>query len=127
MKASRSVLSILCGVLIVLGIGAGTSAQVSFNKGELDATYSAPLDKTWQAALEGIRTFDWIEIYKTQKDSTGGIIEAWGKSRTHIIVTVRPTGANTTLVKIQVGMFGDEVESQRINQAISAQVKALKK
>jgi len=128
MKASRGVVSILCGALIVLGIGVSASvAQVSFNKGELDATYAAPYDKTWQAALEGLRTFDWIWVYKTQRDSTGGIIEAHGKNERHITVTVRPTGANTTLVKIQVGTFGDDVQSLQINQAIAAQLKALQK
>jgi hypothetical protein len=50
-----------------------------------------------------------------------------GESHTPITVTVRPTGTNATLVKIQVGTFGDEVQSLQINEAISAQLKALKK
>jgi hypothetical protein len=128
MKATGGVGLILCGVLIVAGIGLSASgAQVGFNKGELDATYSAPYNKTWKAVHDGLMSIDWIWVYKTQRDSTGGIIEAWGKNQTHITVTVRPMAPNTTSVKIQVGTFGDEAQSLQINEAISAQLKALKK
>jgi hypothetical protein len=81
MKASRGVVLILCSMLIGLGIGVSASvAQVSFNKGELDATCAAPFDKTWKAAHDGLMDIDWIWVHKTQRDSTEGIIEAWGKA-----------------------------------------------
>lgn len=44
-------------MLIVVGIGVGVGvAQVTFDKGELRATYVGPFDKTWQAAIEGLMT-----------------------------------------------------------------------
>ena len=72
----------------------------------------------WEASLAALKDLN-IAIYNTEKDETGGTIEATKKDGTKVKINIKPTGSDTTLVKIRIGVFGDEDTSRLIGTQIS--------
>jgi len=109
-------------MLLALGAGAAAGAgTVAYVKGELQTTYAASLDRTWNATLETIKDLDF-RIIATQKDETEGDIEAKkiGGDKVRIVLSI--AGPGTTLVKIRVGIFGDEAASRAISNRIASRL-----
>jgi hypothetical protein len=127
MKAIISVLlsmSLMLQGCMLLAVGAGAAAgagTVAYVKGELQTTYAASLDRTWNATLEAIKELDF-RIIATQKDETEGDIEAKkiGGDKVRIVLSI--AGPGTTLVKIRVGIFGDEAASRTISNRIASRI-----
>jgi hypothetical protein len=116
-------LGFLCSVLMMLGcvavIGAGAGAgTVAYVKGELQTTYAASFNRTWDASLAALKDLG-ITVYNTQKDATEGNIEATKADGSKVKLNLKPTGSDTTAVKIRVGIFGDEEVSRTISNQIS--------
>jgi len=104
-----------CVAIIGAGAGAGTVAYV---KGELQTTYAAPFNRTWDASIEALKDLG-ITIYNTKKDATEGDIEATKADGTKVKINLKPKGQDITVVKIRVGIFGDEEVSRTISNQIS--------
>ena len=65
-------------LLLVLGAGAGAGVgTVAYVRGELQTTYAAPLNRTWDAALGALKDLA-IPVTTIRKDELGGTIEATG-------------------------------------------------
>lgn len=116
-------LFLLCTILMVQGcvavIGAGAGAgTIAYIKGELQTTYAASFNRTWEASLSALKDLG-ITVYNTQKDATEGDIEATKADGTKVKINLKPTGSDTTSVKIRVGIFGDEEVSRTISNQIS--------
>ena len=109
-------------MLLALGAGAGAGAgTVAYIKGELRTTYASSLDRTWNATLAALRDLD-IRVVSNRKDETKGEIEARQSDDTKVKIAMEPSGPNTTLVKIRVGMFGDDAASRAINSKIASRL-----
>jgi len=107
-------------VLLVAGAAGGAGAgTVAYVKGELKATYAAPLERTWKASLEALESLD-IQVSRAEKDDAGGTIEARRVDGTKVTLSVAPAGPDTTTVKIRIGLFGDQEASQTIHRRIAA-------
>lgn len=104
-----------CVAIIGAGAGAGTVAYV---RGELQTSYAAPLNKTWDASIEALKDLG-ITIYNTKKDNTEGDIEATKADGTKVKINLKPKGQDITEVKIRVGIFGDEEVSRTISNQIA--------
>jgi hypothetical protein len=116
-------LVLLCSVLMMLGcvavIGAGAGAgTVAYIRGELQTTYAASFNRTWDASLAALKDLG-ITVYNTKKDATEGDIEATKADGTKVKINLKPTEPDTTAVKIRVGIFGDEEVSRTIGNQIS--------
>jgi Protein of unknown function (DUF3568) len=121
-------LSVLVGcggcVAAAVGAAAGAGAGVgtySYIKGELEATYSVPIEEVWPhtvAALEGLQ----LHIDNKQMDSLGGRVEARRADGTPVMVRLKPVGERSTTVGVRVGTFGSQKKSQRIHDAIQKQL-----
>jgi hypothetical protein len=116
-------LFLLCAVIIMQGcvavVGAGAGAgTVAYVRGELQTTYAASFNRTWEASLASLKDLG-ITVYNTQKDATEGDIEATKADGTKVKINLKPTGSDTTSVKIRVGIFGDEEVSRTISNQIS--------
>ena len=114
---------LLCSVLILQGcvavIGAGAGAgTVAYVRGELQTTYAASFNRTWEASLTALKDLG-ITVYNTDKDATEGNIEATKADGTKVKINLKPAGSDTTSVKIRVGIFGDEEVSRTISNQIS--------
>jgi hypothetical protein len=109
-------------VLLAIGTGAAAGAGVvAYIKGELQTTYATPLDQTYQATLDALEDLDY-RILSTQKDGTEGEIEAKRVGGDGVKVKLSVSGRGTTLVKIRVGIFGDEAASRTIERKIASRL-----
>jgi len=89
--------------------------------GDLETTYPAALNRTWDATMGALRDAQ-LRITDTQKDAAKGTIRAQQADNTPVTVSLEPAGPNTTAVKIRVGTFGDEEISKAINRRIAARL-----
>lgn len=111
-----------CAALVVGGAAAGAGvATVSYIKGELQTTYAASLNSTWDASLVALKDLG-IEVASIQKDATGGVIEATRADGTRVKITLSPAGPDTTLVKIRIGIFGNRDASMAIHRKIETKL-----
>lgn len=84
-------------------------------------TYAASLDQTWEAAQGALKDLNY-RIISTRKDDPEGEIEAKRIGDETVKIHVMISGPGTTLVKIRVGMFGNEEESRAINSKIASRL-----
>jgi len=106
-----------CPVLLV-GAGAGAGAgTVAYIQGEHSQVHAGNYEKVWSAAVNALNEMN-IKVIKTEKDALSGTISARRADDTSVTVKVEPTGADTTTVKIRVGMFGDRAASESIQARI---------
>jgi hypothetical protein len=109
-------------MLLVLGTGAAAGAgAVAYIKGELRVTYTAPLDRTWEATLGALNDLGY-GILSSQKSDSGGEIEAKKVGQDKVTIGLSISGPGTTLVTIRVGIFGDEVISRTIQGKITSKL-----
>ena len=109
-------------VLLAVGTGAAAGAgAVAYIKGELQTTYAASLDQTYQASQDALEDLDY-RILSTQRDGTEGEIEAKRVGGDSVKVKLSVSGRETTLVKIRVGIFGDEAASRTIERKIASRL-----
>ena len=114
-----------CAALVVGGAAAGAGvATVSYIKGELQTTYAASLNPTWEASMAALKDLE-ITVASIQKDATGGIIEATRADGTRVKITLSPAGPDTTSVKIRIGFFGDREASMAIHRQIESKLKIM--
>ncbi len=104
-------------VAAVIGAGAG-AGTIAYIKGELQTTYAASLNRTWEATLAALNDLE-IKVHSTQKDATEGVIEASKADGTKVKLNLKPASPDTTIVKIRVGILGDEEVSRIISHQIS--------
>jgi len=112
-------LPLLAGCPVVLlgaGVGAG-AGTVAYIQGEHSQVHAGDYERVWSAAVGALNQMN-IKVIKTEKDALSGMISARRADDTSVTVKVEPTGADTTTVKIRVGMFGDRAASESIQARI---------
>jgi len=105
-----------CAAVLLAGAGAGIGTY-AYVKGELQREYDAPLDLTWAATTQALKSLE-VQVVDTKKDQFGGEIDAQRADETTVKVALEPKAGNRTLVKIRVGVFGDRDASERIGKEI---------
>lgn len=104
--------------LALVGAGAGAGAgTVAYIQGEHSQVHAGGYERVWSAALNALKQMD-IRVIKAEKDALGGTIAARRADDTAVNVKVEPSGADTTTVKVRVGMFGDRAASEAIQARI---------
>jgi len=101
------------------GAGVGTYAYV---KGQLEVTYSATYEQTWQATLDALDGLG-ISVETSGKDAFGGKIKAKRADGTSVRLKVAPITSNSTSVNIRVGVFGNQTVSEGISAEIASRLK----
>jgi hypothetical protein len=126
------ILPILCVAMASAGCalfvaGAGVAAGVGgaeYVQGELKQAYAAPMEKAWNASLA---TVDELKMKTTEKwidnqDQNRGI-----KGKTHekedFQIALEAMSKDVTMVKVRIGVFGDEAYSKRIQEVIAKNLK----
>jgi hypothetical protein len=111
-----------CVPLVAAGAGAvAAGGTVAYVRGDLETTYPAPLNRTWDATMGALREAQ-LRVTDTQKDAAKGTIKALQADDTPVTVSLETAGPSTTAVKIRVGTFGDEEVSKSINRRIAARL-----
>ena len=109
--------------LMLVGAGAGAGAgTVAYVQGEHSQVHAGNYERVWSATLAALSQMN-IKVIKTEKDALSGTVSARRADDTSVTVKVEPTGADTTTVKIRVGMFGDRAASESIQARIVSSLK----
>jgi hypothetical protein len=88
--------------------------------GILVTEYRAGVLKTYDAVRTALDDFN-MKVTKSEKDATGGTIEAVQPDGRHVYISLRAKGPDTT-AGIRVGTGGDEEQSRAISRRIAARL-----
>jgi hypothetical protein len=106
----------------VLGVGAvgGAAAGSVYLHGELYHAYSVPIEKAWKASEEVVaeKNMKVTEKFIENMDRNRGIK---GKTQdgNDFQINLEAKGADVTVIRVRVGVFGDEPYSQKIHDWIT--------
>jgi hypothetical protein len=110
-----------CALFVVAGAGAAVGiGTAEYIGGELKQAYAAPLEKTWNAS---IATTDELKMKTTEKSidnlDKNRIIKGRTEDGKDFQISLEKLGKDVTMVKVRVGLFGDEKSSSTIHETIS--------
>ena len=117
-------LLVICTGCVVAAVGAGAGAGVgtyAYIKGELQATYSTPIEQSWPKTLEAMQDLK-LTIDRKQMDALGGMIEARRADGTPVKVQLKPAGAYSTTIGVRVGTIGSKSKAEIIHRAIQRRI-----
>ncbi len=112
-----------CVGAALLGGAAAGAGGVAYVNGEHSQVHAGTPNQVWSATLASLRQMN-MRVVNTQKDATGGTIEARRADNTAVTIKEEPAGKDTTQVKIRVGTLGDKAESEAIQSRIDTNLKA---
>jgi hypothetical protein len=115
-------LPLLCfyGCVYLVAAGAGAAAGVvtyKYISGELQVQYPYPLERVWHATEEAVKEMG-ISVTERARDTFSGSLKGKTSTGTSVSIKAKQLEEKVTLVKIRVGIFGDEAASMRIKDAI---------
>ncbi|HEX8950183.1 MAG TPA: DUF3568 family protein [Dissulfurispiraceae bacterium] len=87
----------------------------------LTENYDGNVFKTSDAAVSALKDFN-MTITNSQKDASGGNIDARRSDGTTVNIALRALGKDTTLADIKVGALGNEELARAIGRRIEAHV-----
>lgn len=106
-----------CAYLVVAGTGAAIGVGTyAYLRGELCIDYPYAYDTVWDATLKALEECG-IAVYQKDKDALGGHIRGKRATGGDVVIKVQNKG-KSTLVRIRVGLFGDERASHMIKEKI---------
>jgi hypothetical protein len=110
-----------CALFVVAGAGAAVGiGTAEYIGGELKQAYAAPMEKTWNAS---IATTDELKMRTTEKSidnqDKNRIIKGRTEDGKDFQIALENLGKDVTMVKVRVGLFGDEKSSSTIHETIS--------
>ena len=114
-----------CALFVVAGAGAAAGVGASeYIGGEMKQAYAAPMEKTWNAALEAA---DELKMKTTEKSIDNLDKNRVMKGRTYdgkdLEISLEALGKDVTMVKVRIGVFGDEKSSKTIHETIAKNLK----
>jgi hypothetical protein len=114
-----------CGLFIAAGAGAAAGVGASeYIGGEMKQAYAAPMEKAWNAALAAA---DELKMKTTEKSIDNLDKNRVMKGRTYegkdFEISLEALGKDVTMVKVRIGVFGDEKGSQSIHNTIAKNLK----
>jgi len=114
-----------CGLFIAAGAGAAAGIGASeYIGGEMKQAYAAPMEKTWNAVLAA---GDELKMKTTEKSIDNLDKNRLVKGRTYegkdFEISLEALGKDVTMVKVRIGVFGDEKGSQSIHDRIAKNLK----
>jgi hypothetical protein len=110
-----------CGIFVVAGAGAAVGVGAAeYIRGELKQAYAAPMEKTWEASLAAA---DELKMKTTEKSidnlDQNRVLKGRTEEGKDFQVSLEKLGKDVTMVKVRVGLFGDEKASRAIQERIA--------
>jgi len=114
-----------CGLFIAAGAGAAVAVGASeYIGGEMKQAYAAPMEKTWNAVLEA---GDELKMKTTEKSidnlDKNRVVKGKTYEGTDFEISLEALGKDVTMVKVRIGVFGDEKGSKAIHETIAKYLK----
>jgi hypothetical protein len=115
--------SLLAGLMVSGGCGAG--GAVSRMRGELATEEPYGIEQTYEATRQALESLKLKIIEdETGADALSAHVTARDSSDTKVYVRLKSITANATRVLVQVGAFGDESKTRRIQDTIRERLQA---
>jgi len=114
-----------CALFVVAGAGAAAGVGTAqYIGGELKQAYAAPLDKTWNASLAAVEELKMspTEKYFDNLDQNR-VIKGKTEEKKDFQIALEAMAKDVTMVKVRIGVFGDEDYSKKIQEAIAKNLK----
>jgi len=115
------------GCMLFVAAGAGAAVGVGaaeYIGGELKQAYAAPMEKTWNASLA---TTDELKMKATEKSidnlDQNRVIKGKTEDGKDFQISLETLGKDVTMVKVRIGLFGDEKNSRTIHETIAKNLK----
>ena len=110
-----------CGVFIAAGAGAAVAiGTAEYMGGELKQAYAAPMEKTWNAS---IATTEELKMTTTEKSidnlHKNRVIKGRTEDGKDFQIALEALGKDVTMVKVRIGLFGDEKSSKTVHATIT--------
>ncbi len=114
-----------CGVFIAAGAGAAVGiGAAEYIGGELKQAYAAPMEKTWNASVAAT---DELKMKPTEKSidnmDQNRVIKGKTEDGKDFQIALEALGKDVTMVKVRIGLFGDEKSSRTIQETIAKNLK----
>jgi hypothetical protein len=114
-----------CGLFVVAGAGAALGVGAAeYIHGELKQAYAAPMEKTWDACLAAAGE---LKMKATEKSidnlDQNRIIKGNTDEGKDFQIGLEALSKDVTMVKVRIGVFGDESYSRKIQDSIAQNLK----
>jgi hypothetical protein len=119
---------ILCAIgasasCALFAAGAGVAAGVGgaeYYRGELKQAYAAPMEKAWNASLAAAEE---LKMKTTEKSidnlDQNRVIKGRTEEGKDFQIALESLSKDVTMVKVRVGLLGDEAYSKKIQEAVA--------
>jgi len=108
-----SFLSSGCAGLVLAGGAAAGAGTYAYINGELNVTENASMSKSWAATRAAVQEMN-LRVANENHDALTGRIHAKGSGNKDIYINLKSLSERETEIRIRVGVFGDEILSERI-------------
>ncbi|MGE5252902.1 MAG: DUF3568 family protein [Planctomycetaceae bacterium] len=110
-----------CGIFVAAGAGAAVGVGAAeYIGGEMKQAYAAPMEKTWEASLAAA---DELKMKTTEKSidnlDQNRVLKGRTEEGKDFQVSLEKLGKDVTMVKVRVGLFGDEKASRAFQERIA--------
>jgi len=112
-----------CAGCALFAAGAGVAVGVGgaeYYRGELKQAYAAPMEKAWNASLTAV---DELKMKTTEKSidnlDQNRVIKGSTKEGKDFQIALEALSKDVTMVKVRIGVFGDEAVSKKIQEVIA--------
>jgi hypothetical protein len=114
-----------CAFFVAAGAGAAVGVGAAeYIGGELKQAYATPMEKTWNASLA---TTDELKMKTTEKSidnlDQNRVIKGKTDDGKDFQISLEALGKDVTMVKVRIGLFGDEKNSRTIHETIAKNLK----
>lgn len=114
-----------CALFVAAGAGATAGAGAAeYIRGELKQAYAASMEKAWKASLAAAEELEMTVSEKSidNMDRNRLIKGKTGEGR-DFQIALESVSPEVTMVKVRIGVFGDEIYSRKVQEKVGAQMK----
>lgn len=114
-----------CALFIAAGAGAGVGVGTAeYIRGELKQIYSAPIEKVWNASLGAATELKMITTEKSIDNlDQKRVIKGKTAEAKDFQISLQALSKEVTMVKVRIGLFGEETFSKKIQESIGKKLK----
>ncbi len=114
-----------CALFLVAGAGAAMGVGAAqYIGGELKQAYAAPMEKTWNASLAAVEELKMKPSEKSiDNTDQNRVIKGKTQDGRDFQISLEAMAKDVTMVKVRIGVFGDEDYSKKVQEAIAKNLK----
>lgn len=114
-----------CALFIAAGAGAGVGVGTAeYIRGELKQIYAVPIESVWNASLAVATELKMITMEKSIDNlDQKRVIKGKTAEAKDFQIGLQALAKDVTMVKVRIGVFGDEAFSKKVQESIGKKLK----